>query len=268
MDTIITIFLINAAVIILFLTTIFILALTKKDNSIMDIAYGPTFAIAGWTTTFLTDSFNTLTVLLLICISLWSLRLSIRIGRKNWGKPEDIRYANWRSEWSKKSTVYFIVRSYMQVYVLQGLIIAFVSMPIVIGIGIPVDSIHPITFVGVLLFIIGITIETVADYQLDTFIKKKKAGLLDEPLMKTGLFKYSRRPNYFGESTIWFGLACMVLPYMYGYLALISPVLITYIVTKVTGPMLEKIFLEQYPKEYAAYMKTTSYFIPLPPKKV
>ena len=268
MDTIITIFLLNTAVIILFLTIIFILALIKKDNSIMDIAYGPTFTLAGWLTAFLTDSFNTLTVLLLICITLWSLRLSIRIGKKNWGKPEDVRYANWRSEWSKKSASYFILRSYFQIYVLQGLIISLVSMPIVLAISTQLNSIHPVTYIGVLLFIIGITLETVADYQLDTFIKKKKAGLTDEPLMKTGLFKYSRRPNYFGESTIWFGLACMVLPYTYGYLALISPILITYIVTKITGPMLEKIFLEQYPEEYTKYMKTTSYFIPLPPKKL
>ncbi len=85
--------------------------------------------------------------------------------------------------------------------------------------------------------------------------------------MTTGLFRYSRRPNYFGETLIWWGLAIMVLPLPFGYLALISPIVITYIVTCVTGPMLEKIFLARNEAEYRAYMETTSYFIPLPPKR-
>ena len=84
--------------------------------------------------------------------------------------------------------------------------------------------------------------------------------------MVTGLFRYARRPNYFGETLIWWGLAVIVLPLPFGYLGLISPLLITYIVTMVTGPMLEKIFLEKYPTEYRAYMDRTNYFIPWLPK--
>ncbi len=268
MDTIINVFLLNTAVIISFLTIIFFIALIKKDNSIMDIVYGPTFALAGWVTLYVIDNVTLLSLLTLSCVTFWSLRLSIRIGKKNWGAPEDKRYANWRKEWSQKGTGYFIFRSYAQVYLLQGAIIALVSAPIVLAISIQPETLHPISYVGLIVFLLGISIETIADYQLDTFIKKKKAGSITTPIMNTGLFKYSRRPNYFGESTVWVGLALLVFPYTYGFIGLVSPLLITYIVTKVTGPMLEKIFLEQYPEAYKTYMKTTSYFIPLPPKKL
>jgi len=85
--------------------------------------------------------------------------------------------------------------------------------------------------------------------------------------MTRGLFSLSRRPNYFGETLIWWGLAIMVLPLPLGWIAISSPLLITYIVTKVTGPMLEDSFLEKYPEKYQHYMDTTSYFIPWFKKK-
>jgi steroid 5-alpha reductase family enzyme len=108
--------------------------------------------------------------------------------------------------------------------------------------------------------------ETVADLQLDRFIMRKQAGLEAAPLMTKGLFMYSRRPNYFGESLVWWGQAIMVLPLPFGMLGILSPLVITYVVVKVTGPMLERIFLEKYPAEYQAYMRTTNYFLPGRPK--
>jgi steroid 5-alpha reductase family enzyme len=121
--------------------------------------------------------------------------------------------------------------------------------------------------VGVCVFLFGITFESLADYQLDQFLARKRAGTEPTVLMTTGLFRYARRPNYFGETMIWWGLSIIVLPLPFGYLTLVSPLLITYIVTKVTGPMLEKIFLDKYPSEYREYMRTTNYFIPWLPRK-
>lgn len=89
-----------------------------------------------------------------------------------------------------------------------------------------------------------------------------------KPFLAEGLFRYSRRPNYFGETLVWWGIATMVLPLPFGYLGLVGPITITYIVTRITGPMLEKIFIEKYNTPYVEYMKQTSYFIPLPPKQV
>jgi len=258
---------------LIIVTSIFLIAIIRRDNSIMDIAYGPTFLLAGLMATLLTKNYSTLTLLMLGLMTLWSLRLGIRIYRKNHGQPEDARYAAWRTLWSARGQVYFIVRSYLQINLLQGIIILFVASPLILSLSqlSVTTALYPLLIysvpLGIIVFAAGLIIETVADWQLDRFIAGKRAGTESATIMTKGLFRYSRRPNYFGESLIWWGLAIMVLPLPFGYLALVSPLLITYIVTKVTGPMLEKIFLAKYPAEYATYMATTSYFIPRPPRQ-
>jgi steroid 5-alpha reductase family enzyme len=195
----------------------------------------------------------------------WSVRLAVRIWRKNHGKPEDARYAAWRTAWNARGKLYFILRSFLQINVLQGIIIAIVALPVILASAADA-SITSLTLIGGLVYLFGLGYETLADYQLDQFLARKRAGTEPAVLMTTGLFRYSRRPNYFGETLIWWGLALMVLPLPFGWLAIASPLLITFIVTRVTGPMLEDIFLQKYPAEYRAYMDQTSYFIPLPPR--
>ena len=255
----------SLAVLIL-VTTVFLFAQIKSDNSLMDIAYGPIFLFASICLLLVTQSYSPLSYVMLACLSLWSLRLGIRIFKKNYGKPEDVRYATWRTEWSKKGRLYFLLRSYFQISLLQGFIIVLVSLPFIISTTNQGELSGIFLGIGLVVFLAGFTIESLADWQLDSFIARKKAGTETATIMTAGLFKFSRRPNYFGETLIWWGLALMVLPLPFGFLALLSPLLITYIVTKVTGPMLEKVFLEKYPNEYAAYQKQTSYFIPLPPR--
>lgn len=254
-----------AAVLFLLVTAVFIFSQLKKDNSIMDITYGPLFLVAGISTFVLTGSQSLVSVYILLAIALWSLRLGLRIYKKNHGMPEDARYAAWRNAWSAKGQWYFLLRSYLQINILQGVIIILVSLPLIISLG-STDYSQTFLYLGLAVFLLGLTIESVADYQLDQFIARKKAGTEPSNLMVTGLFTYSRRPNYFGETLIWWGLAIIALPLPFGYLALLSPLVITYIVTKVTGPMLEKIFIEKYGEEYKAYINKTSYFIPLPPR--
>lgn len=232
----------------------------------MDIAYGPIFLISGLATAFYNDNFSVLTTTILIITAIWASRLGLRIWLKNLGRGEDIRYANWRRDWMIKGSVYFYVRSYLQINLLQGFIILLISLPLIISITFPETLNDTFLALGLGIFALGFVLEATADYQVDRFLAEKRAGTNTKNLLITGLFRFSRRPNYFGETLIWWGMAVMVLPLPFGFIGLISPLLITYIVTLVTGPMLEKIFLEKYPAEYAAYMKQTSYFIPLPPK--
>lgn len=250
----------------LLVTTVFCVAILKRDNSIMDIAYGPIFAIAAIGTLSVSDPVTPLPLLITIAITIWATRLGIRILRKNWGKPEDPRYAAWRTEWMQRGYGYFLARSYLQISLLQGLIITIVALPFIMSL----TATGPLTtipvVIGFLLFLFGLGYETTADWQLDRFLARKRAGTESAVLMTTGLFRYSRRPNYFGESLIWWGLAFTVLAIPYGYIALLSPIVITYIVTHITGPMLENLFLERYPAEYRTYMARTNYFIPGPQK--
>jgi len=249
-------------VLLLYVVLIFFLAQAKSDNSIMDIAYGPAFFVSLSLAIYLTQSQALLPNIVIFCIGLWTVRLSFRIFRKNRGKPEDARYATWREEWNKKGRAYFLTRSFLQINLLQAIIIWIVSFPAILAFTFSAEYSNSFLIVGIIIFAFGLTYETVADWQLDRFIKNKQSGRETANIMKTGLFKYSRRPNYFGETLVWWGLTLITLPLPYGWLGLASPVLITFIVTKVTGPMLEKIFLEKYPEEYGQYQTETSYIVP------
>ena len=238
----------------------------RHDNSLMDIAYGPLFFVSALLSLFLTDTTSTLPLLITLATGVWAFRLANRIFQKNWGKPEDIRYANWRQEWLKRGELYFILRSYLQINLLQGILIVLISLPFIITLAYSAPFSLPFVIAGGFVFLLGLAIETVADRQLDAFLNRKKDGTETAAILTTGLFHYSRRPNYFGETLIWWGFAIMVLPLPYGFLGLISPLTITYIVTKITGPMLENIFIAKYGETYREYMRTTSYFVPFPPK--
>jgi steroid 5-alpha reductase family enzyme len=263
--------LINSGIVVslllLYSVAVFFIARLYHDNSVMDIAYGPAFFTSIIGAAYLTNTSGLLLMVIISCIGIWSLRLSSRIFAKNFGKPEDARYAKWREQWMEKGRVYFLIRSYLQVNLLQVVIIFFVALPAILALSYPTAYSDTFLLAGSLIFLFGFAYETMADWQLDQFITRKKAGTEEADLMTQGLFKYSRRPNYFGETLIWWGLAIMVLPLPFGYLSLVSPLLITYIVTKVTGPMLENSFLEKYPEKYQQYIESTSYLVPLPPKK-
>lgn len=256
-----------ALLLVLYSVIIFFVARMFHDNSVMDIVYGPAFLISTAGAAAITETFDLLPAIVISCIGAWAIRLGSRIFRKNFGKPEDARYAKWRSEWMKKGRKYFLIRSYLQVNLLQVAIIWVVALPAIIALSFPSEDHFPFLLVGFLVFVFGLGYETIADLQLDRFIAHKKAGTEPATLMTKGLFRFSRRPNYFGETLVWWGLTLMVLPVPFGWIAIVSPILITYIVTKVTGPMLEANFLEKYPEEYQRYIDTTNYFIPGPPKK-
>jgi steroid 5-alpha reductase family enzyme len=256
-----------ALVLLVLITLVFFIAQIRRDNSVMDIAYGPLFFLTAMGTLFFTSGVSATAFLITGLTGLWSIRLALRIYRKNKGKAEDPRYAAWRQEWMRRGRSYFLWRSYLQINLLQGVIILLVSLPFIIATASNELSYNVyVVFFGLAVYAFGLGYEALADYQLDVFLRDKKSGKTTAPLMVTGLFKFSRRPNYFGETLIWWGMAIIVLPLPFGPLAIISPLIITYIVTKVTGPMLENIFLEKYPEQYRAYIATTNYFIPGPKK--
>lgn len=264
--TLMTVATIYGVVVLMAVTTVFIIAQLKRDNSVMDVAYGPVFALAFWATWAVTGSPGGVALLAGAISSLWALRLGLRIMRKNWGTPEDARYAAWREAWQAHGQVYFVVRSYVQINLLQGLIIWIVAAPLWLVLTLPATPLSTWALIGAAIALFGLTYETLADWQLDRFIAGKKAGTETNNLMTRGLFRYSRRPNYFGESLVWSGLAVVVLGTNPAYwYVVVSPLLITYIVTQVTGPMLEKIFLDKYPEQYRTYMRQTNYFLPGPP---
>ena len=149
----------------------FSLSIIKKDNSIVDIAYGPAFIVVTlvlYLNQFVTPSIRSSFVA--IAITIWGLRLAYRIGKKNWGKPEDFRYAAWREEWNKKGKLYFYIRSFFQVFVLQGIIIFLVSMPSILGHTMQVDSLRWFHFFGMFLWLFGFFFDSLGGSQLDKML--------------------------------------------------------------------------------------------------
>jgi steroid 5-alpha reductase family enzyme len=249
-----------AVVIAISVTILFVVSVAIKRNDVADIAWGIGIFVVALISYFLGPQ-NLLTPILLLLSALWGFRLSYRILVRFRNKEEDYRYKTWRYTWGK----WFYPRSYLQVYILQG----FLMM--VVGYSFIHASLHGggyefgvLSWIGLAVWAIGYFFEVVGDKQLDAFLKDENNK---GKVLKSGLWRYSRHPNYFGEVSMWWGIWLMVATTPFGYLALLSPLAITFIILKVSGvPMLEKAMAGN--PEFQQYKQETSVFIPLPPKKV
>ncbi len=251
-----------SAVIICFVSTLFIISVWLKRNDIADVAWGPGIALASWSAWYLAGQPATTTTLVVLgLVSIWATRLGVRIYRKNKRKGEDARYARWRADWGRS----FYFRSYLQVYLLQGALMVVVAYSAIHAsiYAIEVSGSLPLLILGGALWLIGFFFESVGDAQLDTFLKNPENK---GRLMRYGLWQYSRHPNYFGEVTMWWGIWLMILPLPLSALALVSPFTITGLILFVSGIPLLEAGLAKHP-EFAEYKRTTSVFIPWWPKQ-
>lgn len=235
----------------------FLISLLLKRNDIADIAWGLGF-VAIVIFLFITQTVTKLSGIVYILTIIWGMRLAIHIGLRTKGKPEDFRYKKWRDEWGK----YFVLRSYLQVYLLQGFFMWIISVPILVVSMAQNQQISPFMFVGLIIWLIGFAFESIGDYQLMLFIKHRQNK---SDIMQTGLWKYTRHPNYFGEVLVWWGVFIMVLPLEYGIWTIISPITISCLLLYVSGiPMLEAKYKNNL--AFQDYKKRTSAFFPMLPK--
>ncbi len=244
--------------IFVFVTLLFVLSLLIKRNDIADIAWGVGVLSVGLVSASI-HGVSGLSLLILCLAGVWATRLTVRIFLRNVRKAEDTRYKEWRDTWGK----WFVVRSYFQIYILQGLLMLVVGYPLLHAVLFANGAtIGLIPLKGLLVWCVGFFFEVVGDYQLDTYLKQKTKP---SPILESGLWKYTRHPNYFGEVTMWWGIWLMLALTPFSYIALIGPLTITFLILKVSGiPMLEKRF-EGNP-HFEAYKKRTSAFFPRSPK--
>ncbi|HNR90131.1 MAG TPA: DUF1295 domain-containing protein [Spirochaetota bacterium] len=241
-----------------YMTVLFLLAVFLKDNSIADVAWGPGFIIAAAAVMIVQETFGVRNFLLQALVTIWGLRLGVRIFLRNHGRGEDWRYKKWREEWGSL----FYLRSYLQVFALQGAILLVNAAPLVIANTAPGDILVWTDYAGLAVWCTGFFFESVGDYQLDRFIKDpaNKGTIMDR-----GLWRYTRHPNYFGEVTMWWGIFIIGLGAPFGYLGIVGPVIITLMIVFVSGiPMTERAM--DHDPAFQAYKKRTSAFIPLPPR--
>ena len=245
----------SAAAVFIYMVLFFLLGLKLKNNSIVDIGWGPGFIIVALVNLALAETKEVTQIILTVLITLWAVRLSTYIFMRNKGKGEDFRYARWRKDWGK----YVHIRSFFQIFMLQGFFMLIIAYPVLLINTNSLKEINIVTILGILIWSTGFIFETIGDYQLFNFIRnfKKTPG----EFITTGLWKYTRHPNYFGESLIWWGVFLLVFPANYGWTAFFSPLIMTFLLLKVSGvPMLEKKYKEN--EKYKEYTAKTNKFVP------
>jgi len=233
----------------------------KKDAGIADIFWGVGFAILAWNTFIISEGFFIRSLVLTILVTVWGLRLALYIGIRNLGKDEDPRYQAMRRHHGSR----FGWISLFQVFLLQGVLLWGISLAVQMGQISPIPSkVTRFDYCGILIWAMGFLFEAIADLQLKRFKSKpeNKGRVMDK-----GLWALSRHPNYFGEALVWWGLFIISLSSLINIWTIISPLLITFLLLKVSGvPLLEKGMKKRNP-EYEAYIRRTSAFIPFAPKK-
>lgn len=251
--------------IIIYMTLWFFISILRKRNDVADLAWGLGFVFCAWIAFFLNPSHSWPSIIAVVFTSIWGLRLAMHIYIRNRKKPEDFRYAKWRREWGK----FFVLRSYAQIFLMQGFLLLLIVSPVIIMAGLPNSfDVTAWALAGVSTWIVGFYFESVGDYQLKNFISKPSNK---GKIMNQGLWRFTRHPNYFGEVVQWWGLWIILLatnlPLNYRLLGLIGPFTITTLILFVSGiPLLEKKYINN--KSYQDYAKRTNKFFPWEPRKI
>jgi steroid 5-alpha reductase family enzyme len=230
-----------------------IVSLLKGDVSIVDSLWSIIF-LALCVTWYIGYEFTTLRgVIVFALVGFWALRLSAYITWRNWGEDEDPRYQDMRRRFSP----HFAIKSLFVVFLLQGFLAWIIALPLLAAI---TGSRPPNLFDGLaaMLVLFGVLFESIADAQLAAF--KSKAGNRGR-VMDKGLWRYTRHPNYFGECCVWWGFYLFAVA-AGGWWSVLSPVLMTFLLLRVSGvTLLEKDITERRPG-YRNYVERTNAFIP------
>jgi len=238
-----------------FFMILFIVAQILKNNSIVDIGWGIGFVISSWIVYFIEGTYSLASIVVLILVSLWGVRLFYHIAKRNIGKPEDFRYLNWRKAWGK----WVVPRAFLQVFMLQATLQYLIGLPIFYllekGLEFSVYS-----YIGVGLFLVGYFFQVLGDYQLKVHIGKKTGTLLE-----TGLWSVTRHPNYFGESFMWVSIYLVVLLSGGPWYLLVSPLVITSVLRFISIPILEESMKKR--AGWDDYIKRVPVFYPFGLKK-
>lgn len=249
---------------LLFMTIVFGVSRVLRRTDIVDIAWGLVFiviALSAWVfggqgTEF---GWNVQTITLALVV-LWGIRLAVTLLIRISHKPEDRRYVELRSHWRGNEAV----NTYVRIFVTQALLAVVISAAVIVILISPMQRPDVYTLIGLTIWVIGFLFETIGDWQLKQFVANPENK---GKVLATGLWRYTRHPNYFGEAAMWWGIFVVGLSMYVGWIGIISPVIITFLLMFVSGvPMSEAILSKR--KGWSQYAARTSKFLPLPPKKV
>lgn len=241
-------------ILFVYLSGMIIAACYKKDTSIANFTWGGGVLIVTLYTFFRISNFLLRQIIVTTMICLWSIRLIAYVYTRYTGK--DPRFVSWKWEGFKALIInsFWVFGQIIMIAIMSNPVITinqYSNMPEAL-------SLSFFDTIGIIIWILGYCYESISDYQLSQFMKNPKNK---GHVMQSGLWHYSRHPNYFGESVMWWGIYCMSLSVPYAWMTILAPVTITFLLVYVTGiPLLENSMANN--SEYQEYKQHTSKFIP------
>ncbi|MEQ1871054.1 MAG: DUF1295 domain-containing protein [Vicinamibacterales bacterium] len=253
--------LIALGTVLVLMTLVWCVSVWRRDASIADVCWGFGFVLLAGLHLVMSGAATPRAWLVPLLITLWGTRLSWHIFRRNVGHGEDPRYKAMRARHGRA----FWWRSLFTVFWLQGVLLWFVALPVMVAIRATEPA--TLTFVdglGIALFVVGFGFEATADAQLRRF--KEDSGNRGRVLDR-GLWRYTRHPNYFGDATLWWGLYVVAASTPGGWLTVLSPGLMTFLLMRVSGVTLLERSLTASKPDYQAYIARTPAFFPWRPRQ-
>ena len=244
------------ALFILFTLT-WVIQLRTKNAAIVDTIWSLGFPLLAAVYFGLTDGYVYRKWLLLIMVVVWGFRLAGYLFFRTIGKPEDVRYTALRKEWGSNQNVLML-----RFYYFQAIMALALSFPFALIMLNAKPELHFIEIAGAGLWLVAITGESLADYQLKKF---KEDPLNKGKICNQGLWYYSRHPNYFFEWLVWVSFFIVALASDWGVLTIFCPIVMYYVLTKITGIVYtEKEMVKSRGQAFLDYQKSTSAFFPMP----
>lgn len=286
--------LMSAIALIICLFLLWRVSMAKKDASIIDIFWGAGFGIVALVCLWRSEEVTPYIWLLAAMPIIWAIRLSVHLAARNLPKGEDKRYINMRKRAEKQglTELDWRRRALFTIFFGQGFLIMIISAPIWVAMATGFDlvtmddaankimapenlgmvtmtKIGTLAILGALLWLIGFLFETIGDWQLSKFMAKMKdydGPYEEKPVLDTGLWAWTRHPNYFGNACMFWGIYLVACQAPWGWVTIFAPIIMTLLLVKVSGKdLLERGMKKRKP--YQDYIERTSSFFPLPPKK-
>lgn len=282
MNEILTMMAVNGAALAVFMLGQWLASLRLGDVSIVDRFWGTGFVLVAVVSLVVSREVTAFKLMLLAMVTIWGLRLSLYLTWRNWGTDEDFRYQSMRKRFGPK----FKWTSLYIVFGLQGFLTWFISLPLQVGMAAPggttvewVEGSGIVTYIvfpfgpearvvwietiGMAIWAIGFAFECIGDWQLARFKAnpENKGQVLD-----TGLWRYTRHPNYFGDALLWWGMYVYVVRVPFGAWTVLSPIVMTFFLMRVSGVTLLERSLKKRKPKYAEYVERTNAFFPWWPK--
>ena len=247
---------VTCVVIFAYITLAWLRTVSSGKVSVMDVLWGLGFVIIAWSRAWQLNSYNAITVLTLVAISIWGIRLAYVLHQRTKNRGEDPRYVRMMESAGKNW--WWI--SFLQVFLLQGILLVLVALPILslISESNADSSLSNIQIFGTVLlaatYFLGLIIEHRGDIELREFKKKSGSG----KLKTDGIFSITRHPNHLGEAIIWWsigGFAVLVGGVSSSW-ALIGPLILTLLLRYVSGVAMSEVDLKDR-KGYQEWVDTT-----------